>query len=105
MYNKGNQLYIEVENNRLFVNIHLQDLRQMTATRIFDNYIEAYREKDFDIICVSFWNIGIPGEHLSTFRRTNSIVIGKILKGIKYIDAYFNYKDNVKMIHKPRLME
>ncbi|MEO8513842.1 MAG: hypothetical protein ABI543_09800 [Ignavibacteria bacterium] len=99
MYNKDNQLYIEAENNRLFVYIHLQNLRPLRASRIFDNYIEAYREKDFEEICVSFWNIGIPGEHLSTFRRTNNLVIGKILKGIKYIDAYFHYRDNVKKIH------
>lgn len=105
MYKTGNQLYIESENNKLFVYVHLKKLGQTTVSRIFNNYIESYRKNDFEAISVSFWNTGIPGEHLSTFRKTNCNAIGKILKGIRYIDAFFHYKDNIKKINKPILIE
>lgn len=104
MNNTGNQLYIEGENNRLYIYVHLQNLKRMTASRILDSYVEAFRDRDFEEIRVSFWNMGVPGEHLSTFRKTSNKAIGRILKGIKYIDTFFQYKDNVKKIYKPKLV-
>lgn len=104
MNHTGNQLYIEGENNRLYIYVHLRNLRKMTASRILDSYVETFRNRDVDEICVSFWNMGVPGEHLSLFRKTSNAAIGKILKGIKYIDTFFDYKDNIKRIEKPRLI-
>jgi len=104
MNNTGNQLYIEGENNRLYIYVHLHNLKPMTASRILDSYVEAFRDRDFEEICVSFWNMGVPGEHLSSFRKTSNAAIGKMLKGLKYINTFFDYKGNVKRIEKPRLI-
>jgi hypothetical protein len=104
MNNTGNQLYIEGENNRLYIYVHLHNLKRMTASRILDSYVEAFRNRDLDEICVSFWNTGVPGEHLSSFRKTSNVTIGKLLKGLKYINTFFDYRGNVKRIEKPRLI-
>jgi len=100
----NNQLFIEGENNHLYVYVHLNEFKQTTASKVLDNYIEAFRGLDFEKIYVSFWNRGVPGEHLSTFRKTSNKAIGRILKGMKCIESYFDFKENLKVINKPRLV-
>ena len=100
----GNQLFIEGENNNLFIYFHLHDFKIHRASEILERYIETFKKSDFEKLNVSFFNTGLPGEHLSTFRKTNDRAIGKILKGIKCISAYFHYKENVKVINKPKLI-
>ncbi len=104
MEHLGKQLFIEGENNDLFIYFHLQEFKTKHASDILEKYIEAFRERDFDKINISFCNKGVPGEHLSTFRKTNNIAIGKILKGIKCISAYFHFKDNIKIISRPKAL-
>jgi hypothetical protein len=99
-----NQLFIEGENNRLYVYVYLNEFKKTNASKILDNYIDTFRGLDFEKIYVSFWNKGVPGEHLSTFRKTSNRAIGKILKGMKYIDSYFDFKENLKVINSPRLV-
>jgi hypothetical protein len=100
----GNQLYIEGENNDLFIYFHLQDFKIRRASEILEMYIETFKGRDFEKINISFYNKGLPGEHLSTFRKTNNHAIAKLLKGIKCISAFFLYKENVKVINKPRFI-
>ncbi len=100
----SNQLFIEGEDNKLYIYVHLQNFRRTNASRVLDSYVEAFKDRDFDQIVVSFWNTGVPGEHLSTFRKTSNKAIAKILKGIKFIDAFFQYKDNYRMVSKPKLI-
>jgi hypothetical protein len=96
------QLFIEGENNRLYIYVYLHQFKIGTASKILDNYIETFKDKEFEKIYVSFWNKGVPGEHLSTFRKTSNKAIGRILKGIKYIESYFDFNENLKVINKPR---
>lgn len=98
----GSQLFIEGENNNLFIYFHLHDFKINRASEILEKYVENFREQDFEKINISFCNKGVPGEHLSQYRKTNNRAIGKILKGIKCITAHFHYKDNVKIINKPK---
>jgi hypothetical protein len=100
----GSQLFIEGENNNLFIYFHLQDFKINRASEILENYAENFRELDFEKISISFCNKGVPGEHLSQYRKTNNRAIAKILKGIKCITAHFQYKDNVKVINKPKAL-
>lgn len=104
MTSQANQLYIEGEDNKLYIYVHLENFRRVNASKVLENYVEAYKNRDFDQIVVSFWSTGVPGEHLSTFRKTSNKAIAKILKGIKFIDALFHYKDNYQMISKPKLI-
>lgn len=97
-----NQLYIEGENNNLFIYFHLKNFSIVKASEVLDKYVEAFKDRDFDNINISFCNKGVAGEHLSTFRKTSNQAIGKILKGIKFMDACFNFKDNLKVINKPK---
>jgi hypothetical protein len=98
----GNQLFIEGENKDIFIYFHLEKFRTVSASKVLDNYIEIYKDADFNRINISFCNKGVPGEHLSTFRKTRNMAIGKILKGIRCIDAYFHFKENQKVISKPK---
>ena len=98
----GNQLFIEGEDNSLFIYFHLHDFRINRAAEILEEYVENVRELDFDKINISFCDKGVPGEHLSRYRKTNNRAIGKILKGIKCISAHFLFKDNVKVVNKPK---
>lgn len=98
----GSQLFIEGENNSLFVYFHLQDFRINRATEILEKYVENFKELDFDRINISFCNKGVPGEHLSDYRKTNNQAIAKILKGIKCITAHFHFKDNIKVVNRPK---
>ncbi len=100
----GNQLYIEGENNDPFIYFHLHDFKIGRASEILEKYIETFRGRDFEKISISFYNKGVPGEHLSTFRKTNNQAIAKLLKGIKCISAYFHFKENKRVINKPKLI-
>ena len=100
----GNQLYIEGENNDLFIYFHLHDFKTRRASEILEMYIETFKERDFEKINISFYDKGLPGEHLSTFRKTNNHAIGKLLKGIKCISAFFHFKDKIKVVNKPKLI-
>lgn len=104
MEKAGNQLFIEGENNHLFIYFHLQDFKLNKASEILHRYIDNYREHDIEQISISFCNKGVPGEHLSNFRKTNNRAIAKILKGIKCISACFHYKENKLTINKPRAL-
>lgn len=99
----GSQLFIEGEDNSLFVYFHLHDFSINRALEILEKYAEDFRERDFENINIAFCNMGAPGEHLSLYRKTNNRVLGRILKGIKCISAKFQYKDNLKIVNKPRL--
>jgi hypothetical protein len=99
-----NQLFIEGENNQLYIYIHLSDLCEKRASKILDKYVENFKNHDFEKINVSFWDVNIPGEHLSSFRKTSDRAIGKILKGFKYIDSYFDFRENQKVIAEPKLI-
>lgn len=98
----GSQLFIEGENNCLFIYFHLHDFKINRASQILERYVENFREHDIEKINISFCNRGVPGEHLSQYRKTNSRAIAKILKGIKCISAHFHYKDNVMVINRPK---
>ncbi|HMQ80050.1 MAG TPA: hypothetical protein PKD94_10830, partial [Ignavibacteria bacterium] len=82
----------------------LQDFRINRAREILEKYAEDFRDRDFENISIAFFNKGAPGEHLSLYRKTNNRVLGRILKGIKCISAKFQYKDNLKIVNKPRLL-
>lgn len=99
-----NQLFIEGENNQLFIYIHLNELCEKRASRILDKYVESFKHHDFEKINVSFWDVNIPGEHLSSFRKTSNMAIGRILKGSKCIDSYFDFRENQKVIAEPRMI-
>lgn len=99
-----NQLFIEGENNQLFIYIHLNDLSERSASRILDKYIENFKHHDLEKINVSFWDVNISGEHLSSFRKTSNLAIGRILKGYKCIESYFDFKDNLKVVTEARLI-
>ena len=98
----GSQLFIEGEKNNLFIYFHLQDFKIHSATEILHEYIENFREQNIEAINISFCSKGVPGEHLSAYRKTNNRAIAKILKGIKCISACFHYKENRTIINKPR---
>ncbi len=98
----GSQLFIEGENNNLFIYFHLHDFKLNRASEILEKYAENFRKLDFEKINISFCSKGVPGEHLSQYRKTNNRAIAKILKGIKCITAQFHYKDNVIVINKPK---
>lgn len=99
----GNQLHIEGENNELFIYFHLHDFKLFRALEVLEEYISAFKSRDFEKINVSFLNTGVPGEHLGNFRRTKNEAIGKVLKGVKCIDACFHSKDNLKVFSLPKL--
>jgi len=98
------QLFIEGENNQLFIYIHLNELCEKEASIILDKYINSFKKYDFEKINVSFWNVNMPGEHLSSFRKTSNQAIAKILRGFKYIDTYFDFKLKHKVIEQPQLI-
>ncbi|MEO8512466.1 MAG: hypothetical protein ABI543_02790 [Ignavibacteria bacterium] len=100
----GNQLYIEGENNDLFIYFHLHDFKIGRASEILERYINTFKERDFEKINISFCNRGVPGEHLSVYRKTNNRAIAKLLKGIKCISAHFHTKENKRVINKPKLI-
>ncbi|KXK48744.1 MAG: hypothetical protein UZ05_CHB002001988 [Chlorobi bacterium OLB5] len=100
----GNQLYIEGENNSLFIYFHLHDFKIKRASEILENYIDNFRKHDLEKINIFFYDKGVPGEHLSTYRKTNNRALTKIFKGIKCITSCFHYKNNEKIINKPRLI-
>jgi hypothetical protein len=99
-----NQIFIEGENNELYIYIHLNELCEKRASKILDKYIQNFKKYDFEKINVSFWDVSIPGEHLSSFRKTSDQAIGRILKGFKYIESYFDFRENQKVIAQPRLI-
>ncbi len=99
-----NQLFIEGENNQLYIYIHLNELCEKRASKILDKYVQNFKKCDFEKINVSFWEVSIPGEHLSSFRKTSNQAIGRILKGFKYIESYFDFRENQKVIAEPRLI-
>lgn len=100
----GSQLYIEGEKDELFIYFHLRDFKLVRVFEVLDRYIDVFRNRDLDKISISFFNRGVPGEHLSSYRKTNDKAIGKLLKGIKCIDACFHFKDNIRVINKPKLI-
>lgn len=97
----GKQLYIEGENNNLFIYFHLQDFKIKHAGKILESYIDNFRDHDLEMINIAFYDKGLPGEHLSTYRKTNNTALAKIFKGIRCITAYFHYKNNEKVINEP----
>ncbi|HAX49437.1 MAG TPA: hypothetical protein PK605_00925 [Ignavibacteria bacterium] len=100
----GSQLYIEGEKNSLFIYFHLQDFKIRNASEILKKYIENFREHDIEKINISFCSKGVPGEHLSAYRKTNNRAIAKILKGVKCISACFQYKENITTINRPKAL-
>ncbi len=99
-----NQLFIESENNELFIYIHLDKLCEKKASLILDKYVENFKKYEFEKINVSFWNVNIPGEHLSSFRKKTNAAINRILKGFKVINSYYDFKINLKVIAEPQLI-
>lgn len=99
-----NQLFIEGENNQLFVYIHLEKLSGKKASKILDSYVKNFKQYDFEKINVSFWDVNIPGEHLSSYRKTSDKAIAKILKGFKFIDSFYDFKQNQKQISEPQVV-
>ena len=102
--NQYNQLFIEGENNQLYIYVHLNELCEQQASKILDKYVENFKKYDFEKINISFWNVNMPGEHLSSFRKTSDIAIGKILRGFKCINTYFDFRQNQKVIAQPALI-
>lgn len=102
--NLYNQMFIEGEDNQLYIYIHLNEFCEKKASRILDKYVENFKKYDFEKINVSFWDVNIPGEHLSSFRKTSNQAIGRILKGFKCIESYFDFRENQKVIAQPRLI-
>jgi len=98
----GNQLFIEGENNNIFIYFHLENFKVVSASKVLDSYIETYKNYDFDKLNISFCNTGVPGEHLSNFRKTGNKAIGKLLKEVRCINAYFHFKQNEKIISRPK---
>ncbi|MCI0450603.1 MAG: hypothetical protein L0Y79_12625 [Chlorobi bacterium] len=98
----NNQLFIEGENNQLFVYVYLQELTKRSASKILDHYVESFKNLDFEKIYVSFWSRGISGEHLSKFLKTSDKVIARMLKGIRHIETCFDFKKNLKVINRTR---
>ena len=101
----GNQLFIEGENNNIFIYFHLENFKAVSASKVLDSYIETYKKYDFERLNISFCNTGVPGEHLSTFRKTGDKALGKLLKGIRCIDAHFHFKQNEKVISRPKKLK
>jgi hypothetical protein len=97
-----NQLFIEGENNQIYIYIHLDELCEKIASKVLDKYIKSFKSYDFEKINLSFWDVCIPGEHLSSYRKTNNEAIGRILKGSRCIDACFDFRNSEKVINEPR---
>jgi hypothetical protein len=99
-----NQLFIEGENNQLYIYIHLKLFDEKKAAKILDKYVDSFKRHDFEKIYVLFWNVSFPGEHLSSFRRTSNVAIGKLLKGFKYINSFYDFKNQSRLISEPQLI-
>lgn len=99
-----NQLFIEGENNQVFVYVYLNNLCTRDALKVLDRYVKNYKNYDFVKINILFVNVLIPGEHLSTYRKTKCDAIRRILKGFKLIEGHFDYSRNEKVINEAQLI-
>jgi hypothetical protein len=98
------QLFIEGENNHLYVYIHLKALCADMVSEILDKYIKCFKKYDFEKMHISFWNVNLPGEHLSSYRKTSNRAISKILRGFKHIDSCYDFRKKQKVIPLPQVV-
>ncbi len=102
MLTNNSLIFIEGKQNQLFVYVYLRDFKMEKALTTLDFYIPRYENKDFKKIKIFCWNRCVPGDFLSMFRRNiNRRCTRLLLRGARYIEASFDYINDIKVLNEP----